>query len=75
MALIQNSNLADTDTDSFLTDLQATDADKVFGGSGYKEKKHKGEGEGGYHGGEEEGEEGGYHGGYHGGCYKPCHCP
>jgi hypothetical protein len=74
MALIQISNLnsaTSTATDSFLTELQATDSSEVFGGSGdkgYGEKKNKGYGEkknkgedGGY-GGEHEGEggEGGY---------------
>jgi hypothetical protein len=75
MALIQISNLnsaTNTATDSFLTELQATDTNEVFGGSGnkgYGEKKNKGEegGHGGYggyggeHGGEGgEGGEGGY---------------
>jgi nanoRNase/pAp phosphatase (c-di-AMP/oligoRNAs hydrolase) len=74
MALIQISNLnsaTSTATDSFLTELQATDTNEVFGGSGDKgygeKKKNKGE-EGGYGGGEgghggEYGGEGGY-GGY-----------
>jgi hypothetical protein len=71
MALIQISNLnsaTSTATDSFLTELQATDTNEVFGGSGDKgygeKKKNKGE-EGGHEGGE---------GGYGGYC-PPVYCP
>lgn len=57
MAAIEISNLnsvTSTATESFLTELQTTDTTAVFGGSGYKGYKNKGE-------------EGGYGGGYHGG--------
>jgi hypothetical protein len=63
MALIQISNL-NSATDSFLTELPATDTNEVFGGSGdkgYGEKKKKKGEEGGYEGYEGyEGEYGGY---------------
>jgi hypothetical protein len=63
MSLINISNLAGsellTDSESFLTELDATDSSQVFGGS---------KGKGGYCGGSKGGYGGGSKGGY-GGCY------
>ncbi len=78
MAFINISNLAGTDllagSESFLTELEATDSSQIFGGS-----KGKG-GCGGYGGGSKnKGSKGGYgggsKGGYGGGCggYGGCY--
>jgi hypothetical protein len=75
MAFINISNLAGTDllagSESFLTELEATDSSQIFGGS-----KGKGGYCGGYGGGsKKKGSKGGYGGGCggyggYGGCYN-----
>jgi hypothetical protein len=69
MAFINITNLAGNDllagSESFLTELEATDSSQIFGGS-----KGKGGYCGGYGGGSKKGSKGGY------GCYTPyypCH--
>jgi hypothetical protein len=79
MSLINISNLAGselfTDSESFLTELEATDSNQVIGGTGYCGYGSKGKGgygskgKGGYGGGSKG--KGGYGGcyGYSYGCY------
>jgi hypothetical protein len=75
MALIEisNLNLAGSDlfadTESFLTELQETDSNQIFGGGG----KGCGGGSGKNKGSKKKGSKGGYGGGcggYGGGCYN-----
>jgi hypothetical protein len=73
MAFINITNLAGNDllagSESFLTELEATDSSQIFGGS-----KGKGGYCGGYGGGSKKGSKKGSKGGY--GCYTPyypCH--
>jgi hypothetical protein len=80
MSLINISNLAGsellTDSESFLTELDATDSSQVFGGSkgkggycGYSGSK----GKGGYGGSKGKGGYGGCYGGGYGYGYGGCH--
>jgi hypothetical protein len=78
MIEISNLNAAGSDlfadTENFLTELQDTDSDQVFGGSGYGGSKKKKSNKGGYGygcGGYGGGKSGSGHGGYGGGsCYN-----
>jgi hypothetical protein len=66
MAMIQISNLNTAETESFLTELQATDSTEIIGGSGGKKYGgycgngggYGGHGGGGYGGGEGRGHDG-----------------